>query len=247
MTARIFAHRGASKFAPENTMAAFQLAYELNADGLETDVHLTKDNVPVLIHDEHVNRTTDGKGFVKDLTWAQLKHLDAGSWFSKNYAGLQIVSLETLLQWIKPKPLCLNIELKNNKIDYKYLEEIVYEQVKHYRLQDRTIFSTFNPLSIKRMEHFHHIEAAFLTSKRNIHLAFYARTFGAQALHIRYRLLRPRLISQCWQENIPIRVYTINKRRQMLRCFQSKCDGIFTDIPSRAFKYRKLYQHFNHH
>lgn len=246
MTAKIFAHRGASKFAPENTMASFQLAYDLNAEGIETDVHLTKDHVPVLIHDEHVRRTTNGSGFIKDLTWMQLKHLDAGSWFSKKFAGSQVVSLERFLQWIKPKSLCLNIELKNNKIDYKHLEVLVYEQVKHYQLLDRTVFSTFNPKSIQRMENFQDAEVAFLTSKRNNDLVAYARSFGAQALHIKYRLLGPRLINQCRRENIPIRVYTVNKRMQMLRCFQYKCDGIFTDIPDRGIKYRKLYERFNH-
>src|SRR5690625_7696118 len=76
---KIFAHRGASQFAPENTMPAFQLAYELGAEGIETDVHLTKDLVPVLIHDEQLKRTTNGYGYVKDYTFNELQNFDAGS------------------------------------------------------------------------------------------------------------------------------------------------------------------------
>src|SRR5690625_6897712 len=75
LSIKIFAHRGASQLAPENTMAAFQLAYELGAEGIETDIHLTKDLIPVLIHDEHVKRTTDGIGAVKDYTFQQLHQL----------------------------------------------------------------------------------------------------------------------------------------------------------------------------
>src|SRR5690625_7581403 len=113
MSNAIFAHRGASKYAPENTMAAFKFAYELGAEGIETDVQLTKDNIPVLIHDERVKRTTNGTGYIKDLTWNQVKQLDAGSWFSKKFTGAGIISLDEFLQWIQFKPLYLNIELKN--------------------------------------------------------------------------------------------------------------------------------------
>ncbi|HLR66388.1 glycerophosphodiester phosphodiesterase [Virgibacillus alimentarius] len=243
MFTKVFAHRGASKQAPENTMEAFKLAYELGADGIETDVQLTKDHVPVLIHDEHLKRTTDGTGYVKDLTWDQLKMLDAGSWFSSKFTGASILSLEEFLQWIQSKSLYLNIELKNNKIDYEHLESIVYEQVAYYQLLDRTIMSTFNPNSIKRMSSSYQAkEIALLTSKRNKNIIPYAKELGANALHIKYSLLRPKLVKQCKEENISIRVYTVNKRRRMIRCYMSGCDGIFTDVPDKALKYRNLVQ-----
>lgn len=239
----IYAHRGASKRAPENTMHAFELAYELGAEGIETDVQLTKDRVPVLIHDERVNRTTNGTGYIKDLTWDQIKQLDAGSWFDKKFAGTSIISLDTFLQWIQSKSLCLNIELKNNKIDYKHLESIVYEKIAHYQLLDRTILSTFNPNSVKRMNSLqYNIEIAFLTSRRNKDLIAYSRDLGAHALHIKYRLLTPRLVEQCKQENIAVRVYTINKGTRMMRCFTNDCDGIFTDVPDKGLHYRKQFQ-----
>ncbi len=129
MATNIFAHRGASGYAPENTMAAFQLAYWQGADGIETDVHLTKDNIPVLMHDERVNRTTDGSGFIQGYTLHQLKQLDTGSWFSPKFTGSRVVTLDEFLVWIRDKALYLNIELKNNKIDYKNLETIVYDKI----------------------------------------------------------------------------------------------------------------------
>lgn len=112
---KIIAHRGSSALAPENTMAAFELAYEQGAEGIETDVHLTKDNIPVLIHDENVKRTTNSTGYIKDYTFDQLKQFDAGSWFSVKYAGSTIISLEEFLNWFQDKALCLNIELKNRR------------------------------------------------------------------------------------------------------------------------------------
>lgn len=90
MTTKIIAHRGASKLAPENTMYAFELAYNLGAEGIETDVQLTKDNIPVLIHDETVRRTTNSNGYVKDFTFEELSTLDAGSWFSPIFEELEL-------------------------------------------------------------------------------------------------------------------------------------------------------------
>jgi glycerophosphoryl diester phosphodiesterase len=238
---KIFAHRGASQFAPENTMAAFELASELGAEGIETDVHLTKDLVPVLIHDEHLKRTTNGSGYVKDYTFNELKQFDAGSWFSEQFSGTRIISLEDFLQWSKPKPLSLNIELKNNKITYQYLETIVYEMIDHYELRDRTILSTFNVNSVKRMKTFADIEVALLTSKNSKNLVPLAKEIGANALHIKYRLLKAKLMKQAKQENIAVRVYTVNKRIQMMRCFAHHCDGIFTDVPNLGLKYRKFF------
>lgn len=237
---KIFAHRGASQLAPENTMPAFELAYESGAEGIETDVHLTKDFVPVLIHDEHLKRTTNGIGYIKDYTFNQLAQLDAGSWFSNEFAGTRIISLDSFLQWSKPKGFSLNIELKNNKINYQHLEKIVYELIDYYQLQDRTILSTFNKNSIKRMKQFTDIEIALLTSRGNKNLVSLAKEIGANSLHIKYRLLKSKLVNQARQENIPVRVYTVNKRTHMMKCFSYQCDAIFTDIPDLGLKHRKL-------
>lgn len=242
MQTTIFAHRGASSLAPENTFPAFKLAYDLGTEGIETDVQLTKDNVPVLIHDENIKRTTNGSGYVKDLTFNELQKLDAGAWFSREYQGTRIASLESLLQWICGKNLFLNIELKNNKIDYPNMESIVLKMVDHYKVLNHTIFSTFNPVSISRMRKLNpNIEIAFLTSRRNKNLVNYAKSIGANAVHIRFRLLRKELVQACQQENMAIRVYTVNHGNRMLDCFHQGCDGIFTDKPLKAKNYRRLY------
>ncbi|MFD2045933.1 glycerophosphodiester phosphodiesterase [Ornithinibacillus salinisoli] len=242
MQTKIIAHRGASKYAPENTMDAFKIAYEMGAEGIETDVQLTKDHVPVLIHDENVKRTTNGTGLVNNYTFTEIKQLDAGAWFNQSFAGNTILSLEEFLQWFVHKPLYLNIELKNNKIEYKNLESIVYEMLEHFQLLNRSTISTFNPNSIKRMRRYRkHVEVAFLTSRRNRNLAQLTKDLGGNALHVKYRLLHANLVEQCHQKNMPIRVYTINKTVRMFNCYKYGCDGIFTDVPDKALHVRNLY------
>lgn len=243
VTTKIIAHRGASKLAPENTMPAFELAYKQGADGVETDVQLTKDGTPVLIHDEQVKRTTNGKGYVKDLTLNQLKQLDAGSWFSKKFIGTTIITLEEFLQWIKPKSLYLNIELKNTKIIYKNMESIVYDMLSHYDLLHRTTLSTFNPFSVRRISELcQDLDIAFLTSRRNPNLVHDAKAMGANALHVKFRLLRSSLKKACQKENMTLRVYTVNRLMHMRQCFTQKIDGLITDVPNLALQQRSAYQ-----
>ncbi len=146
----IYAHRGASKLAPENTMAAYQLASESGADGIEIDVQLTKDRVPVLIHDENVRRTTNGTGFVQEYTLNHIKKLDAGSWFSTKYSDCSIVTLEEFLCWFQPKDMVLNVELKTNVIEYRDIEQLVYDALVRHHLLSRTVISSFNLNSVKK-------------------------------------------------------------------------------------------------
>lgn len=229
---KIFAHRGASNYAPENTMAAFELAVSQGAEGIETDVHLTKDNIPVIIHDEKIDRTTNNTGLVKDYTYDEIRQLDAGSWMSKSFSKETIISLEEFLKWIKDKDLLMNVELKNNKINYPHIEAIVYEQIKYHKLSDRAIMSTFNKQSIKRCKTLDSsIEVAWLTSKRNRNLISDFKKTGADAIHMHYRLLNKKDINKANYERIPIRVYTINKRRQLRKCYSLQCAAIFSDIP----------------
>lgn len=240
MSTTIIAHRGASKSAPENTMAAFELAYQSGAEGIETDVQLTKDNIPILMHDERLKRTTNGSGYIKDYTFAQLRKFDAGSWFSGNFSGETILSLDELLQWLDHKSLCLNIELKNNKIDYKNLENIVYDMISQFQLQNRTTISTFNSKSVRRLSAItNQTDIAFLTSKYRRNIIANAKQLGASAVHIKYRLLNRHLIQRCKRENMRVRVYTVNKKSRMTRCFACGCDGIFTDIPKQALQHRE--------
>ncbi len=147
----IFGHRGASKFAPENTLAAFDLALASGAPAIELDTMLTRDGIPVVIHDRTVERTTNGQGRIDDLTLAQVKALDAGAKFSADFRGEHIPTLEQVFQRYLGK-LLINVELKNYHAPLDALPKIVVELVKKTKNQDSLIFSSFNPVNLSRIK-----------------------------------------------------------------------------------------------
>ncbi|WP_152654680.1 glycerophosphodiester phosphodiesterase family protein [Oceanobacillus sp. CFH 90083] len=242
----IIAHRGASSYAPENSFPAFKLAYEMKADGIETDVQLTKDNIPVLFHDENLYRIFGEKGWINQYTLTELKQLDMGKSFHSKFAGEKIVTLEEFLIWIQDKPLILHLELKNNKIIHKDLEKITYQLVKQYQMLDKTCFSTFSDVSISRLASLPDVSnIGWLTKRPKRNLLAYALSIGATAIHIRHTLLRQRLINDAVKNDVPVRVYTVNSSRLFHRCFSYKVNSIFTDVPDKAFAARKkLYRSF---
>jgi Glycerophosphoryl diester phosphodiesterase len=152
-TCLIFAHRGSKCNRPENTLAAFQEALRVKADGIELDVHLTKDDQLVVIHDEKVNRTTSGKGRVRDLRLAELKQLDAGSWFDRRFNGEAIPTLEEVLKLLKNENFTgfLNIELKTDIINYPGIEEKIVELIAQETLPFTIIYSSFNLTTLQRL------------------------------------------------------------------------------------------------
>lgn len=133
------AHRGASEYAPENTMAAFYKGVELGANGIETDLKASKDGVIFLFHDDVLDRTTDGSGLPADYTWAELQRLDAGSWFSPKYAGERLVSLEQFLHFFGRKRLHFALELKDRGIAAPVLQAI-----ERHGVRDRTTITSFS-------------------------------------------------------------------------------------------------------
>lgn len=244
MDTAIFAHRGASRIAPENTMPAFQLAEKIGADGIETDVQLTKDQIPVLIHDEALNRTTNQTGYVYQYTYDELKNIDAGSWFAPKYKGTSMVTLEEFLKWIKDTTLNVNIEIKNNVVDYPQIESIVQECLEQFNMESRTIISSFNPDSIRRYHDlFPQMDTALLLSKRVKNPVALVQKIGAKGLHAKYSLLSRRLINDCHQQNIPVRTYTVNRPSRIMRSYKLGCNAIFTDVPHSAVEYQELFKH----
>lgn len=135
-------HRGYSSKYPENTMLAFKAAIDGNFDGVETDVQLTKDNRLVLIHDEKIDRTSNGKGYVKDYTYDQLCQFN----FNYRFDGIEakIPLLEELLDYCIGKDVILNIEIKTDKIQYPNIERMTYMMIKEKGLLDRVMFSSFH-------------------------------------------------------------------------------------------------------
>ncbi|MCR6098223.1 glycerophosphodiester phosphodiesterase [Salipaludibacillus agaradhaerens] len=236
----IFAHRGASGTYPENTMDAYKAAAEAGADGLEVDVQLSKDGVPVLIHDETVNRTTNGEGWVKDLTYEELQTMDAGSWFHDDFSHATIPSLEELLIWLRGQSLYLNIELKTGIVHYPGIENAVIKLIKQYDLIDRVILSSFNHYSLVTVRQLHPtIETAILFMEGLYEPWDYAKTVGAQSLHCSLPVAVPKLLMAAAEADTPVRPFTVNERSHMKALFQAKCAAIMTDWPEQALQVRE--------
>lgn len=139
----IGAHRGASAYRPENTLASFKKAYELQADFIELDVQLTKDKEVVVFHDFLLDDKTDGKGYLRDCTLSELQELDAGAWFSEEFAGEHIPTLEEVLDWAKEK-IWLSIELKQIEHFHEPLAQKVVQLIEHYKMEDQVQIMSFN-------------------------------------------------------------------------------------------------------
>lgn len=228
----ILAHRGASGYAPENTIAAFKKAISLGADGIETDVQLSKDNEIVLIHDESVDRTTDGRGYIKDLTLKEIKKLDAGRWFNDKFIGQRVPILEELLSLAKDKDILLNIELKNNVISYKNIEEKVVNLINRYNLKDRVIISSFNHTSLLKIKHIDSdIRTGMLYMSRLSNPIAHAKAINADALHPSYKRLSRRLIDAATQNKLMINTFTVNRKEHIKKLKEVGVTSIITDYP----------------
>ncbi|RDY20340.1 glycerophosphodiester phosphodiesterase family protein, partial [Criibacterium bergeronii] len=145
------AHRGFKSKYPENTMLAFKKAVEENADGIEFDVHLSKDDEIVIIHDERLDRTTNAKGRVMDYTLAELKKVNAGALYD-NIDFEAIPTLREYFEYIKDKDIITNVELKTGVYWYKGIEQKVYDMIKEFDLKDKIIISSFNHKSVLAMK-----------------------------------------------------------------------------------------------
>lgn len=230
----IFAHRGSSKAEPENTMPAFKQALKDGSDGIELDVQLTKDGEVVVIHDEKVDRTTNGKGYVKDFNLKELQILNANNKFPK-LQKVKIPTLKEVLDWFSDKKLILNIELKNGIIPYPDLEEKVIQMIRLYQLEDRIILSSFNHYSIvKCYQLAPDIEIAPIYRSGIFMPWVYAQSIRAKGLHPHYSAAPNQMIEESLHNGIAVRPYTVNKEKDMKRLIVAGCSAIITNYPKKA-------------
>ncbi|MDH6374403.1 glycerophosphoryl diester phosphodiesterase [Paenibacillus sp. PastF-3] len=227
-----FAHRGASAVCPENTMAAFRKGLELGATGIETDVQMTKDGGLVLIHDETLNRTTNGTGYVKDKTLAEILEVDAGSWFSPEFKGEKLPLLEDLLDLLQGRDTVLNIEFKNGTFFYPGMEEKVIAAVREFKMSDRVIFSSFNHYSLAHSKTIApEIRTGILYGEGLYRPWDYAATIGANALHAYHQAVLPEFVEEAAKHGIAYHPWTVNDPERMKALIDSGVSGIITDHP----------------
>ena len=249
--ALVWAHRGASGYAPENTLAAFQEAIDMGADGIELDVQLTKDGQIVVIHDETVDRTTDGKGWVKDLTFDEIRALDAsyqnlmqGGEVVKlakrfeEYESAQIPTMEEVFELIKPTKLWINIELKTGIVFYPKLEERIVEMTKKYGMEDRVIYSSFNHYSVEKIREIDPTaQTGLLYADGTIDMPSYGKKYGVKALHTAlYNLQFPGFVEECMKEGLELNVWTVNEPQYVEMCKAAHVHAVITNYPDMAME-----------
>ncbi|WP_045517518.1 glycerophosphodiester phosphodiesterase [Neobacillus niacini] len=237
---QIFAHRGYSAAYAENTMSAFIAAEKAGADGLELDVQLTKDDEVVVIHDEKVDRTTSGNGFVKNLTFKEIRKFNANK---KSVKKEPIPSLIEVLEWMQTNQLICNIELKNGLFPYEGMEEKVIQLVRKYELCDRIIISSFNHYSIVlSYRTAPEIATAPLYNERIYMPWVYAQSIRAKGIHPKLASLSDEIIKGAIENGVAVRPYTVNKDADMHRLYKINCTSIITDDPVKALKIKKQYE-----
>lgn len=228
---KIYGHRGASGYAPENTMEAFKLALDMNVDGIETDIHLSSDGVLVLIHDEKVNRTTNGKGYVKDLTYKQLLELDASNQMD-GFVGCKIPTLSELLELVQDTNCILHLEIKTDRIRYKGIEQKVYDMVKLYGLQDSVIYSSFNHESMQCIKNIDQSCLVSYTYDGMLYQPWRYVTDHIYGLHPRFSSINNKqFVDECHKHNIVVNTWTVNTIEQINQMKDFGVDGIFTNYP----------------
>ncbi|EOD01656.1 glycerophosphodiester phosphodiesterase [Caldisalinibacter kiritimatiensis] len=233
----IIAHRGASGYAPENTISAFKMALEMVCDGIELDVHYSKDGHLIVCHDERVDRTTNGSGFIKDLTLNEIKKLDAGTWFDYKYTNEKIPTLEEVLDIIWGKDILLNIELKNGIIQYQGMEEAVINMVDKYNMYENVIISSFNHYSLLKVKEINKkIKTGVLYVAGLISPWEYAKKINAQAIHPVFHSVNKEIVKECKRNNLQVNTYTVNEEQDIHNIGNMKVSGIITNYPDRAKK-----------
>lgn len=236
---KIIAHRGASGHAPENTMPAFQMALDMGAEGIELDVHISKDGEVVVIHDHTIDRTSNGEGLVGELTLDDLRRFDYGSWYSTKFKGVQIPTLREVLELLRDWEGLLNIEIKSGAIVYEGIEQKVIDLIEEYDMLDRTIISSFDHYSLREIKAINpQIEIGLLYGAGLVEPWLYAQRIGAEALHPSYHNIIPELVEGCRKNDIRLNPYTIDREEDIERMISAGVDGIITDYPDRALKVR---------
>jgi len=219
MKQMIIAHRGASHYEIENTIGAVKKAIEMNSDMIEVDVRITKDNEIILMHDPDVERTTNGKGYVKDMTLNQIKRL-------KINGKDTIPTLQEVINIIKGK--CrLNIEIKDHRAVIKILKIL-----KENDLHSEVLISSFNEKTLKYIkEKDARIKTGYLFRRPTPFYISVAKKIKADYLHPYYPIITKRLVNRAHRYGFKVNVWTIKNRESALKAKQIGVDGLITDDP----------------
>lgn len=232
----IFGHRGSAGNYPENTLISFKAAIDAGADGIELDVQMTKDGELVVIHDETVDRTTNGTGYVKDLTLVEISRLDASYKFPYFKGQSFVPTLNEVLEWAKQlESIIINVELKNGIIDYPQIEEKTIELLHKHNLQKQAIISSFNHYSLMKCKEISSEVVTAILYMEGLYKPWeYAASIGAKGIHPHYYAVKKEIIIEAQSNGIDVRPFTVNDKMLMKQLINDRCKGFFTDYPELA-------------
>lgn len=230
----VIAHRGASAYAPENTLSSFQLAIEQNADAIEFDVRLSKDHQVVAIHDKEVNRTTDFRGKVRKLRLDDLKKMDAGSYYHPFFKNEKIPTLQEIISLFGNSTL-FNIEIKNHLLFHTRLPKMIAQLISENELIENTLISSFNPLDLMVIRQTApEIELGFLVPPGKYNFLseiFFEKLINFDSIHFDFRDISKELVEKYHNKNKSVFAYTVNNIEDINELADYGIDGIFTDDP----------------
>ena len=236
-TTKVWAHRGASGYRPENTMEAFELAIKQGADGIELDVHTSADGELIVMHDETVDRVTDKTGLIKDMTLAQVKELKVSTDAEPN--GIyRVPTLAEVLDLMRTTDMMVNIELKNSICFYPGMEEKILKLVKEMHMEDQLIYSSFNHYSLMQLKQLDdHVQTGILFSDGWINPAMYAKNLGINAVHPAvYHLNYPQLMEEVTRAGLNRHVWTANTPEHIQLVKDADAEAVITNYPDRALE-----------
>jgi len=220
------AHRGASRYAPENTLAAFQLALEHGARAVECDVHRTRDGHLVVLHDPTVDRTTNGRGRVDAMTLADLRQLDAGAWFDRRFSGERIPLVDEVLQLLRGRAL-LQLEIKNGPVFYEGIEEQVLAALRRWGMEDDTLVISFDHPSLRTLRELSpRVLTGVLYTARLVDGPAAARDAGADALGIPWEYATSDVVAQAHRAGLGCFVWTVDDEDVGRACLARGVDAL---------------------
>lgn len=238
MAVKVWAHRGASAYAPENTLAAFRMAMDMGADGLELDVHLSSDGKLMVIHDETVDRTSNGSGRVVDMTCQELKKLDFSNGM-QDYEGARIPTLQEVFGLIKNSRLTVNIEVKCDVVYYPGIWDKLICLEREMGMQGRVLYSSFNHYVLQKIRELDpDAEIGLLYGNAMVDPWVYANYLKANAIHPHYlaALQCPGLMEGCAANGVMVNPWTVNKPEDVQALFHKGVNAVITNHPDMALK-----------
>ncbi len=233
---QVFAHRGARRVAPENTLPAFAAALEMGVDGIELDVHVTSDGELVIIHDFNVEKTTDGAGLVSAMTAAQVAALDAGSHFDPTFAGTRIPTLDQVFDLVGDR--CrVNIEIKSADPYARDASDAVVALIQRRQLHQQVIVSSFNPITLIKLRYLDPLIPLGLLHEGEmpafLREALAGPPIQPQALHPHYLAVDPAYMAWAQQSGVHVNTWTVNDPLEAQHLAALGVHVIMSDVPDQ--------------